>query len=57
MNELIAQFETEQANMSTSVSDTINTINNALTPFSNREAHEKIQRMIERMKQSITDEV
>ena len=57
MNELIAQFEMEQANLDTSVSDTINTINKALTPFSNREAHEKIQQMIERMKQSITDEL
>lgn len=57
MNDLIEQFEMEQAKLNTNVSDTINTINNALTPFSNREAHEKIQRMIERMKQSITDEL
>ena len=50
MNDLIEQFEMEQAKLNTNVSDTINTINNALTPFSNREAHEKIQQMIERMK-------
>mgnify|MGYP003112462775 CR=1 FL=1 len=50
MNELIAQFEMEQANMSTSVSDTINTINKALTPFSNKQAHIDIMN-------SITDEV
>ena len=46
MNELIAQFEMEQANMSTSVSDTINTINNALAPFSNKQAHIDIMKSI-----------
>ena len=39
MNELIEQFEIEQANMSTDVSDTINTINKSLTPFHNKQAH------------------
>ncbi len=46
MNELIAQFEMEQANMSTSVSDTINTINKALSPFSNKQAHIDIMKSI-----------
>ena len=50
MNELIAQFEMEQANLDTSVSDTINTINKALTPFSNKQAHIDIIN-------SITDEL
>jgi hypothetical protein len=50
MNELIEQFEIEQAKLNTDISDTINTIKKSLTPFSNKEAHEKIRRIIERMK-------
>ena len=50
MNELIEQFEVEQANMGTDVSDTINTINKSLTPFHNKQAHIDIM-------MSITEEV
>ena len=50
MNDLIEQFEMEQANLDTSVSDTINTINNSLTPFNNKQAHVNIM-------MSITDEL
>lgn len=46
MNDLIEQFEMEQANLDTSVSDTINTINNSLTPFSNKQAHVNIMMSI-----------
>ena len=56
MNDLIEQFEMEQSKLNTNVSDTINTINKALSPFRNKEAHEKIKLMIDRLKQSITDD-
>ena len=46
MNDLIEQFEMEQANLNTSVSDTINTINNSLNPFSNKQAHEEIANQV-----------
>jgi len=46
MNDLIAQFEMEQANISTDVSDTINNINKSLTPFQNKQAHVEIMKSI-----------
>tara|TARA_R110002020_G_scaffold11064_1_gene42080 strand:- start:1329 stop:1481 length:153 start_codon:yes stop_codon:yes gene_type:complete len=46
MNELISQFEKEQAKLNTDISDTINNINKSLTPFQNKQAHVEIMKSI-----------
>jgi hypothetical protein len=46
MNELIEQFEMEQAKMNTEISDTINRIHDSLSPFQNKQAHLEIRMSI-----------